>query len=185
MAAGAKARRQAQVDADAVRAASRADAAHRVERAEAERQAILADARQRAAVIVREAEREAADAAGRLNEVALLDAKRIREEAVEEILKLMSTLTTERDHILADARDDARRIVDAAQQARDASRVDVSTSTDGEHTDRAPEADTARHRVASTSELDELFFASAPDPAPIAPPSPVERRRRKRFGRNR
>ena len=46
----------------------------------------------------------------------MLDARRIREDAAEEAAKLMQTLYTERDHVLADARDDVRRIVDGAYE---------------------------------------------------------------------
>jgi hypothetical protein len=53
----------------------------------------------------------------RLRQDALLDAQRIREDATEDAAKLLSTLNTERDFILADARDDARRIIDGAHDA--------------------------------------------------------------------
>jgi len=175
MAAGAKARRHAQLIA-----------AQLLERAEAERQAMLTEAIERASVIVREAEIQAADEANRLRDEALLDAKRIREEAVEEIVKMMSTLTTERDHILADARDDARRIIESAEQERDATELELDSSTPDAATENAPEdaaEDYATPRAPSLSELDELFFAGAPAPAPLAQAPPLPRRRRKRFQR--
>jgi cell division septum initiation protein DivIVA len=47
----------------------------------------------------------------------MLEARSIREDATEEVAKLMATLNTERDHILADARDDARRILEDARES--------------------------------------------------------------------
>ena len=159
MATGAKARRQAEADAAA----------------------ILADASQRAGVILREAEAHAADEAARVREEALQDAKRIREDAVEEIVKLMSTLTTERDHILADARDDARRIIESAREEGEATAPEVDASTSSAPAEPPPETHAAQGHVASRSELDELYFSGAPEPAPLAQPRPFQRRRRKRF----
>jgi F0F1-type ATP synthase membrane subunit b/b' len=145
---------------------------------------ILAEATERASAILREAQLEAVKEGARLREMALEDAKRIREEAVEEIVKLMSTLTTERDHILADARDDARRIVDEARQERVETRRDVGASTAGDRSELTTDSDAAQDRAASRSELDELFFADAPESAPLAQPRP-QQRRRKRFRRHR
>jgi len=183
MGAGTKPRHRAKQEADATRAAGRADAARRVKSAEAERQVILTEATHRASVIVADAKAEAAREAARLRNEALEDAKRIREEAVEEIVKLMSTLTTERDHILADARDDARRIVDAVGKSADSKRNTVQPSAAVEQPKPTSNADAAQDQAASKSELDKLFFAGAPEPAPVTPASPLERRRKKRFGR--
>jgi F0F1-type ATP synthase membrane subunit b/b' len=186
MADGAKARRRAKVDADAIRAAGEADAARRLECAEAERRAVLADATHRASEILREAEMNAADEAARLRDDAHQDAKRIREDAVEEVLKLMSTLTTERDHILADAHDDARRIIDAAREEHDAHRRELERSAAGTQADPTPESCPVPDHVVSRSELDELFFPGAPEGAPLESPRPqLRHRRRKRFLRRR
>ncbi len=127
--------RRAEADADAIRAAGRADAARRLAAVETERREILTAAMYRVSLVLREAEaraaqieqdaiehrrrtlQEATDERDRLRRDASLEAKSIREDAAEEAMKLLSKLNTERDHILADARDDARRIVDAAYES--------------------------------------------------------------------
>src|SRR4051812_10553863 len=47
----------------------------------------------------------------------MIEAKRIGEDAAREAAALIWTLHTERDRILADARDDAQRVLDAAHDS--------------------------------------------------------------------
>ena len=178
MAAGTKPRRQAKVDAAEIRATAQADAARRLECAEAERRAILTDANHRASLVLREAERKAAAEAVRLRNEALHDAARIRDEAVEEIVKLMATLTTERDHILADARDDARRIVDAAGQDGVSTSTEFEPRVDVAPSEQSPEGCAEPDPQASVSELDEILFTGMPAPQSDSPPHAMQRRRK-------
>jgi len=126
--------RRAEAEANATRAAGRADAARRIAAAETERREILTATRYQASLVMREADARAAEIRqeaveirqravhealkerDRIHRDAQLDAKSIREDAAEEAAKLLAKLNTERDHILADAHDAARRIVDSTDE---------------------------------------------------------------------
>ena len=74
---------------------------------------------------------------GRLRDEAMAQARQIIEDAANEAAKLITTMNMEREHILADARDDARRIIDEAREstAVDAVPTDVEpTSEVGDRT---------------------------------------------------
>ena len=160
---------------------------------------MLRDAEAKASTLEREAteEREqqwraAGEERDQLREAAVQEAARIREDAAEDIIKLMVTLNTERDHILADARDDARRIVEAEGE-RVSTAGDSGTGCDSSLSrpdegvvvpSPAPEPSSTVDHDALISELDALLFAGMPTPPPPSATPPL-RRRRKRFRRRR
>jgi len=134
--------------------------------------------------------REAIAERDRIRRDAMLDAKAIRDDAAEEAAKLLSKLNTEREHILADARDDARRIFEAAhatawvdegsdpsqhlnEQARD-SEGDESSDDSRVRAVESPSADDVW-----LVRLDSIFDDT--DPPPTPPPTATWKTRRRRW----
>jgi hypothetical protein len=60
--------------------------------------------------------RNAMEERDRLRDEAIAQARIIIENATHDAAKLITTVNTEREHILADARDDARRIIEEAHE---------------------------------------------------------------------
>jgi hypothetical protein len=180
--------RGAETDANGMRAAGRTWAARRLEAAEVERREILTDATYRASLVLREAEarlaaiqrealehreqsmRHAMEDRDRLREEAIVEARQIREDAAEEVAKLMSTLNIERDHILADARDDARRIIEAAQEAVS---IDVGPEA-GAVASNPRDPRSPRNHDERFADLEDPFADETSDAAPEEPSRAVE-----------